>query len=149
MRTDNHTAAVDHHATAVPEPRPAPAVALRASAPAAAAPPRTAVLQRALTRRFRLPGHTDPTPGQRRLVAVSAWAGTLGFGGAVIALRLLVNLFQADGGWYRPTVTAIGTVGLLATVGAFASIHRRRLPWMLLTTATVALVAAYLVTAAA
>jgi hypothetical protein len=106
-------------------------------------------LRRALTRRFRLPGVADPAPGQRRLVAVCAWAGALGVGGTVIALRLLVNLFQTEGGWYRPAITFIGAVGVVTTAAAFASIHRRRLPWMLLTAGTVTLLIAYVVTAAA
>ena len=104
-------------------------------------------LKRAVAVRFRLPGRGDPAPRQRRLAFVCSWAAALGFGGTIVALRLLVNLFQQDGGWYRPTVTAIGAIGVLATVGAFTSIHRRRLPWLLLTTATAALVLSLAVTA--
>jgi hypothetical protein len=105
-------------------------------------------LKRALAVRFRLPGRGDPAPDQRRLAIVCGWAAALGFGGTIVALRLLVNLFQQQGGWYRPTATAIGTVGVLVTVGAFASIHRRRLPWLLLTAGTGALLLALFLTAA-
>ncbi len=124
-------------ADAVPQPR---ARALRGLV-GRPLPARDQVAQ-ALATRFRLPGHDDPAPGSRRLALVCAWAGALGLGGAAVALRLLVNLFQADGGWYRPTVLAIGTVGVFATIGAFASIHRQRLPWLLLGVGTAALVAA-------
>jgi hypothetical protein len=44
-------------------------------------------------------------------------------------------------------VFTIGSVGLTATVGAFASIHRHRLPWLLLGLGTLCLAAAFLATA--
>jgi len=100
-------------------------------------------------RRFRMPGRYDPAPGERRLALVCGWAGALGLGGALVAVRLLINLFQADGGWYRPTVLLIGAVGVFATAGAFTSIHRPRLPWVMLGAGTAALVAAFIATAAA
>jgi hypothetical protein len=125
---------------------PAQAAAARTPGRPDAPPLSGAAIRHALAVRFRIPGRTDPVPSQRRLALLSTWAGVLGFGGSIIALRLLVNLCQTDGGWYRPTIAAIGGVGLLATVGAFTSIHRRRLPWMLLSVGTVALVAAFAVT---
>jgi hypothetical protein len=113
------------------------------------AKPSRARLADALAGLFRLPGADDPAPDARRLAGVCGWAGALGLGGAPIAIRLLLNLFQVDGGWYGPTIIVIGLVGLLATVGAFASLHRGRLPWIMLGVGTIALAAATLVTAVA
>ena len=96
-----------------------------------------------------MPGPNDPDPGSRRLAVVTAWAGTLGLGGALVAIRLVVSLFLSGGGWYRPTVIALGLIGLLATVGAFASIHRQRLPWIMLGIGTAALLLSIIVTVAA
>ena len=107
--------------------------------------PRSAV-GRAVSVRFRLPRADDPTPGSRRLAGVCAWAGALGSGGILIGLRVLVTLFAVDGGWYRPTILFIGLIGVLATVGAFASVHRRRMPWIMLSIGTAALVIAFVVT---
>ncbi|GIJ52142.1 hypothetical protein Val02_90280 [Virgisporangium aliadipatigenens] len=99
--------------------------------------------KREMWKRFRLPGIDDPAPEQRRLAAVCVWAATLGFGGAILVLRLLFSLFYATDGWYEPTVFLIGVVGVFSTVGAFASIHRERLPWMLLIVGTMCLVSGY------
>jgi hypothetical protein len=97
--------------------------------------------------RFRIPLADDPAPSPRRLAAVAGWAGVLGFAGAVAALPLLANLFRPDGGWYRPVMTLIGLIGVSATAGAFASIHRRRAPWIMLWAATATLGAAMIVNA--
>jgi hypothetical protein len=110
---------------------------------------RRSALARAMAVRFRLHGRHDPAPGTRRLAVVATWAGALGLGGAIIALRLMITLFVPTGGWYAPTVIVIGCVGLVATMGAFASIHRYRLPWIMLSLGTAALVAAFVATASA
>jgi hypothetical protein len=147
----------DQDAGAQPPPRPA--AATPPAPPAVIGPPLIArplvgrpvrtTFPAPTTKRFRLPGRNDPAPDERRLAAVCAWAGALGIGGSFLALRLLVNLFLADGGWYRPTITLIGAVGVAATAGAFASIHRPRLPWVMLSLGSAALAAGYLATAAA
>jgi hypothetical protein len=49
--------------------------------------------------------------------------------------------------WYLPTALILGAIGIGATVGAFASIHRRRMPFYLLGVASVALLAGAIVTA--
>jgi hypothetical protein len=102
-----------------------------------------------LADRFRLPTPDDAAPEQRRLIGVCAWAGLLGIGGVTIALRVLLALFQVDSSWYPVKACAIGLVGLMFTVAAFASVHRPVLPWTMLTCATGALVAGIVVTASA
>jgi hypothetical protein len=99
----------------------------------------------ALSDRFRLPAHDDPPPAANHLAGVCAWAAVLGLGGIAVALRAFVGLVTASANWYAPTVISIGLVGILATIGAFASVHRQRLPWVLLSVATVALFAGWLV----
>jgi hypothetical protein len=124
--------------TAVPQSRAAIGSALGSA---------RARLAGAVAERFRLPTPDDPSPEQRRLVIVSLWCCGLGVGGAAIALRVLLSLFQVDAGWYVETMFAIGLVGLLCTVGAFVSLHRRILPLVMLSLATAALAAAMVVTA--
>jgi hypothetical protein len=99
----------------------------------------------ALSDRFRLPTHDDPPPAPNHLAGVCAWAAVLGLGGMAVALRAFVGLVTVGAQWYAPTVISIGLVGITATIGAFASVHRQRLPWVLLTVATVALTAGWLV----
>lgn len=102
--------------------------------------------KRAVTVRFRIPLATDPAPRQRRLALVSAWAGALGLVGVVLAMPVVLELFRLDGGWYGPVMILIGLIGVGATAGAFASIHRRRAPWIGLTIGTAALMLALALT---
>jgi hypothetical protein len=101
--------------------------------------------KRAVTVRFRIPLANDPPPEQRRLALVSAWAGALGLAGVVVAMPVLIDLFRPEGGWYRPVMMLIGLIGVGATAGAFASIHRRRAPWIGLTIGTAALLLALVI----
>jgi hypothetical protein len=95
--------------------------------------------------RFRMPGRYDPATRLRRLAGVSVWAALLGFCGLVAGLRAVVGLFTSVPLWYLPTFIVIGLFGLACTVGAFASVHRRRTPWVLLVVATLTLVLAFVV----
>jgi hypothetical protein len=106
----------------------------------------TGRIAHALEVRFRLPGREDPAPAPNHLAGVCAWAAALGLGGMAVALRAFIGMMTLQGAWYAPTVISIGVLGLLCTIGAFASVHRRRLPWMLLGTASVALLAGLLAT---
>ena len=99
----------------------------------------------ALSERFRLPVHDDPAPASNHLAGVCAWAAVLGLGGMAVALRAFVGLVTVAADWYAPTVITIGLVGITATIGAFASVHRPRLPWVLLSVGTTALFAGWLV----
>ncbi|HLL68552.1 MAG TPA: hypothetical protein VK453_22975 [Micromonosporaceae bacterium] len=100
----------------------------------------------ALAARFRLPVAADPAPGIRRVAGLSVWAAVLGLGGIMVALRAVLGLITIGAWWFGPAVVATGLVGLLCTVGAFASVHRRVLPWVLLGSATGALLAGWTLT---
>lgn len=100
----------------------------------------------ALNERFRLPGLDDPSPEPNHLAGVCAWAAVLGLGGMAVALRAFIGLMVTDSSWYAPTVITIGLTGLLCTIGAFASVHRPRLPWLLLGVASVALILGWIAT---
>lgn len=89
-----------------------------------------------LATRFRMPGTPDPAVRLRRLGGVAAWAAVLGFGGLIVVLRIMIGLFTQIATWYLVTTFALGLVGIACTVGAFASVHQRRLPWLLLGAAT-------------
>jgi hypothetical protein len=93
-----------------------------------------------------MPTNEDPAPASNRLAAICAWAAALGLGGMAVALRAFVGLISTGAGWYAPTVITIGVLGIGATIGAFASIHRRRLPLILLGVATATLITGWFVT---
>jgi hypothetical protein len=94
----------------------------------------------AVAARFRLPGVDDPAPASNHLAWVCGWAAALGLGGMAVALRAFVGFMMVQPSWFGPAVVAVGVVGLLCTIGAFASVHRNRLPLALLGVATGALV---------
>jgi hypothetical protein len=98
-----------------------------------------------VTRRFRLPVAGDPAPATRHLARICGWAAVLGLGGMAVALRAFVSLIYDERAWYLPTLVVIGLVGLVSTIGAFASIHHRRLPMRLLGIASGALLLALVV----
>lgn len=107
---------------------------------------RTKRLRQQLPDAFRLPTDRDPAPEPRHLAAVCGWAALLGLGGMAVALRAFVGLVSASRAWYAPTVIAIGLVGLACTIAAFASVHKRRLPFALLGAASVSLLLGWIVT---
>jgi hypothetical protein len=95
---------------------------------------------------FRLPTEADPRPANRHIAAVCAWAAALGLGGMAVALRAFVGLIAQSRGWYAPTVITVGLIGLACTIAAFASVHRRRLPFALLGAATASLLIGWIIT---
>jgi hypothetical protein len=93
-----------------------------------------------LADRFRLPASHDPAPQPARMLGVCAWATALGVVGVGVALRALVALLAGQTpGWFEPTITIAGLLGIGLTAAAFAAVHRRRLPWALLGAATLML----------
>ena len=105
-----------------------------------------AITRRPTTGNFRLPGAEDPAPRPNHLATVCVWAAALGLGGMAVALRALIGLIWQSRGWNVETLTTIGMAGLACTIASFASVHRRLLPLVLLSLATAALVAAWIVT---
>jgi hypothetical protein len=103
-------------------------------------------LRQQLPGAFRLHAQADPRPANRQIAAVCAWAAALGLGGMAVALRAFVGLIAQYRGWYGPVVIAIGLLGLACTIAAFASVHRRRLPFALLGAASVTLLIGWFVT---
>jgi hypothetical protein len=95
---------------------------------------------------FRMPGAADPPPAGRHLARVCAWAAAVGLAGTLAAIRAFVGLIFEQRGWYLPVLIVIGLIGMGSTIGAFASVHRRRLPMVLLGVATASVVAAWIVT---
>ena len=97
-------------------------------------------------RNFRLPGTADPPPASRHLAWVCAWAALIGLTGMVVAVRAFIGLIYEERGWYLPVLVVIGLTGMGSTIGAFASVHRRRLPLILLGVASTTVIAAWIVT---
>ncbi|WP_067496649.1 hypothetical protein [Actinoplanes sp. TFC3] len=90
--------------------------------------------------RFRFPAADDPAPGARRLLTMSIYASLLGLGGVGVGVRgLLSQISGGVPGWYTWVLAFFGMVSVALAVGAFLSIHRRVLPWVLLLGAAVPL----------
>jgi hypothetical protein len=90
---------------------------------------------------LRLPGAWDPAPQAPRMIGMCAWATTLGLIGLAVAIRaLLIIISAAPPWWFEPAVVSTGLVGIGLAAGAFMAVHRRRLPWLMLTAATAMLI---------
>jgi hypothetical protein len=82
-------------------------------------------------------------PRLRQLMGVCGWAAVLGGIGLVIGLRGQVGILTGQPpSWYEPSLIAVGVVGILLTVGAFLTVHRKRAPWIFLGSSSVALIVA-------
>jgi hypothetical protein len=89
---------------------------------------------------FRFPAADDPDPGWPRLLGMSAYASMLGIAGVGVGARgLLSSIGGGVPGWYVPVLAFAGMLSVGLSVGAFLSIHRRSLPWILLLAAAVPL----------
>ncbi len=87
---------------------------------------------------FRFPAAGDPAPRTRRLLIMTLYASALGLIGVGVGVRGLVSVI--GGGvpfWYVPTLAVLGLMSVALVVAAVLSIHRRRLPWLLLAAAAV------------
>ena len=87
---------------------------------------------------FRFPAAGDPAPRTRRLLIMTLYASMLGLIGVGVGVRGLVSVI--GGGvpwWYVPTLAGAGLLSVALVVAAVLSIHRHRLPWLLLTAAAV------------
>jgi hypothetical protein len=91
-----------------------------------------------------------PQPRLRQLMGVCGWAAILGAVGLIVGIRGFVgDLMGQTPDWYEPTMIGAGVVGIGLTVAAFATVHRRRMPYAMLTAATAVLVYAVLLTVSA
>ncbi len=96
---------------------------------------------------FRFPAADDPAPATKRLLSMSLYAATLGLTGLGVALCGLVTTFGGAAAWFMPALSLLGLSSVAGTVGAFLSIHRPALPWVLLLAATVPMAGATLLAA--
>ena len=90
---------------------------------------------------FRFPAADDPAPGTRRLLSMSLYASALGLIGVGVGVRGFVSVLGGVPGWYIPVLSLLGLISVALMVGAFLSIHRRVLPYVLLLAAAVPLAA--------
>jgi hypothetical protein len=88
---------------------------------------------------FRFPAPDDPAPSTARLLAMSLYAAALGLAGMGLGVRAFVTVLGGAAFWFVPTLAFFGLVSVALALGAFLSIHRRNLPWLLLLAATVPL----------
>jgi hypothetical protein len=91
---------------------------------------------------FRFPAADDPAPGTRRLLSMSLYASALGLAGVGVGVRGFVSVLSGTApGFYVPVLALLGLLSVALMVGAFLSIHRRVLPYLLLAAAAVPLTA--------
>ena len=92
--------------------------------------------------RFRFPAADDPAPSTRRVLAMALYASALGLVGVGVGVRGFVSVLSGTApGFYVPVLALVGLISVALVVGAFLSIHRRVLPYLLLVAAVVPLVA--------
>jgi hypothetical protein len=94
--------------------------------------------QRGATAPFRLHTAEHEAPPARRVLGLAFWAAISIFIGVIPAGRLVVSVLSESIFflWYPVSAASLGILGLVLVVSAFASIHRPRLPWVLMTIAT-------------
>jgi hypothetical protein len=84
-------------------------------------------------RALRLPEMDDPSPNLARMVSMSTWAAALVLLGMIVAVRTFIAIFLDPGPqWLVPTLMSLGIGGTLCAGIAFATAHRKWLPWELL-----------------
>jgi hypothetical protein len=89
---------------------------------------------------FRFPAADDPDPGTVRVLGMALYAAALGLAGVGVGLRSFVSVLGGGvPGWYVPVLALAGLVSVALAVGAFLSVHRPVLPWLLLLAAAVPL----------
>jgi hypothetical protein len=86
---------------------------------------------------FRFPAIDDPAPSPARLLAMAVIAAAIGLTGVGVGLCAMVTVIGGAAFWYVPTLALFGLVSVALVVGSFLSIHRPKLPWVLLSAATV------------
>ncbi|WP_250000936.1 hypothetical protein [Actinoplanes sp. M2I2] len=85
---------------------------------------------------FRFPAPDDPAPSTARLLTMAGGAALLGFVTLGVGARAFATVLGGAPFWYVPTLALFALLSLALTVGAFLSIHRAFLPWVLLVCAT-------------
>jgi hypothetical protein len=89
---------------------------------------------------FRFPAADDPDPGTFRVLGMALYAAALGLAGVGVGLRSFVSVLGGGvPGWYVPVLALAGLVSVALAIGAFLSVHRPLLPWLLLFAAAVPL----------
>ena len=91
---------------------------------------------------FRFPTPYDPHPGTARVLGMAVYGALLGLAGVGVGLRGFVSVLGGVPTWYVPVLTVSGVASIVLAIGAFLSIHRARLPWILLAVAAAPLMGA-------
>jgi hypothetical protein len=90
---------------------------------------------------------TPAEPRLRQLMGVCGWAAVLGGLGLVIGIRGIIGIAAGNPpGWFEPTLAAVGMVGIALTIGAFLTVHRARVPWIMLGSSSLVLVVSMVLT---
>ncbi|MBU2669692.1 hypothetical protein KOI35_39905 [Actinoplanes bogorensis] len=85
---------------------------------------------------FRFPAPDDPAPSTARVLAMALWAAGLGLTAIGVGITAFVTVFGGAAFWFVPTLALFGLMSVGLAVGAFLSIHRPFLPWLLLVCST-------------
>jgi hypothetical protein len=91
-----------------------------------------------------------PRGTSRQILGVCGWATALGLVGLATGLRGLVAIVAGVApDWYEPMMAGVGLGGVALTMVAFLSVRHPRLPWIMLSLATLPLAVNLVVTLAA
>jgi hypothetical protein len=132
-----------------PHPTTRPTVPTQAG-PRPAPRPGPAAGRTVIPQQLRRPKPGDRVPRMRQIMGICGWAAVLGGVGLVIGVRGFLGILAGDAAaWYEPALALAGAVGILLTVTSFLTAHLRKVPWALLTSASVVLVVAMGLTVAA
>jgi hypothetical protein len=83
----------------------------------------------------------EAPPTGSRLLAICGWAALLDLAGVAIGVRGLIALLGGHApSWYLPSLLISGAAGIGLTAGAFLSVRRRLIPWIMLGSGTAALI---------
>ncbi|GIF73239.1 hypothetical protein [Asanoa siamensis] len=87
-----------------------------------------------------LHSETRPVPENSHMLGICAWGTALALAGVGVGIRGLAAIISGIApAWYKPALIGVGLIGVLLTVGAFVTIQRRYMPWLLLAFATLPL----------
>ncbi len=100
-----------------------------------------------VARAMREPVPTRQKPSTRRLLTLCLVAAVLSFVGLFLGIRGWIGLvMHKTESWFLPAIVLIGVLGVLTAAAGFLTVHRRYVPWVMITLSALILITAMIVT---